>query len=68
VSALNAAQSTWPGHIDLRLLEILYLEKLGDRRRIVFKLSQLVELAPGHPQVQQLIGRYPDALEASSTP
>jgi len=62
VSALNAAQTTWPGHIDLRLLEILYLEKLGDRRRIVFKLSQLAALAPAHPQVQQLLDRYPDAL------
>jgi len=55
----------WPKQINLRLLEILYLEKLGDRSQLEVKLADLAAIAPAHPQVQQLMGRYPGALTPS---
>ena len=65
LSALGEAQLKWPKQINLRLLEILYLEKLGDRGRLEVKLADLAAIAPTHPQVQQLMGRYPGALTPS---
>ena len=53
IAVLRRASAEWPHQYDLLMLEVLYLEKSGDRAGVRVPLLALAKLAPDAPAVRQ---------------
>ncbi len=58
VKSLVAATRRWPSQYELLMTLVLYLEKTGDGLSIYQYVSQLSAIAPGSPEVKQLVKKY----------
>jgi len=57
IAVLEAANKRWPNQTDLLLTLVRYLEKNNEINKAYRYLSDLSRIAPGSPQVQQLLQR-----------
>jgi tetratricopeptide (TPR) repeat protein len=55
---LNKANQDWPNQYDLLMTQVQYMEKLSLTDGILEFISKLSQIAPGSPDVKQLIGKY----------
>ena len=58
IDTLKDANNRWPNQYELLLTLVVFLEKSGDFSAVYPYLSKLSEIAPGSPEVKQLIDKY----------